>query len=119
MDAGTARRIVLISMLLTGGVIMYDVFKNKGKLNAGEEFKAVWSMSLLFLLLSILADTVPSLAGPFAGVVTLSVLIGRQGALSSIVHVGKQAAPAPGVQVTPPTNVPYNVPPPTQPGTNP
>lgn len=88
MDRSTARQVVLISMLVSGGVIMYDVFKHQDKLGPDQTFRAVWSMALLFILLAILADTAPELAGPFAGVVTLAILIGRQGALSSIVKVG-------------------------------
>lgn len=88
MDQSTARQIVLISMLLSGGVIMYDVLTHKDNLGADQSFRAVWSMALLFLLLAILADTVPEIAGPFAGVTTLAILIGRKGALSSIVGTG-------------------------------
>ena len=115
MDKSTARQIVLISMLLSGGVIMYDIFKHKQTLGADQSFRAVWSMALLFLLLSIMADTVPELAGPFSALITLSILVGRQGALSSIVGVGTGKQ---GVTVNP-NNVPYNVPPPQHPGTNP
>lgn len=88
MDQSTARQLVLISMLLSGGVIMYDVLKHRDSLGADQSFRAVWSMALLFLLLAILADTIPELAGPFAALTTLAILIGRQGALSSIVGAG-------------------------------
>jgi hypothetical protein len=88
VDQSTARQLVLISMLLSGGVIMYDVLKHRDSLGSDQSFRAVWSMALLFLLLAILADTVPELAGPFAAVATLAILIGRQGALSSIVGAG-------------------------------
>jgi hypothetical protein len=88
VDQSTARQLVLISMLLSGGVIMYDVLKNRDSLGADQSFRAVWSMALLFLLLAIMADTIPELAGPFAALATLAILIGRQGALSSIVGAG-------------------------------
>lgn len=48
----------------------------------------MWSLGLLFLLLAIMADTVPELAGPFAGLVMLAVLIGREDAIKKIVAVG-------------------------------
>jgi hypothetical protein len=115
MDKSTARQIVLISMFLTGGVIMYDILRNRGSLGEGQSFRAVWSMSLLFLLLSIMADTVPGVAGPFSALVTLSVLIGRKGALSSIVGVGKPGSTNPNHS----SNAPSQPSRPNHPGTNP
>lgn len=93
MDQATARQLVLVSMLLSGGVIMYDLLKHRDNLGADASFRAVWSMALLFMLLAIMADTVPELAGPFAGLVALAILIGRKGALASIVGVGNAAQP--------------------------
>lgn len=92
MDQATARQLVLISMLLSGGVIMYDLLKHKDSLGADQSFRAVWSMALLFLLLAIMADVAPELGGPFALLVMLAILIGRKGALSSIVGVGANPA---------------------------
>lgn len=91
MQTSTARQLVLVAMLLSGGVILYDILKHKDSLGADQSFRAVWSLALLFLLLAILADVTPELAGPFAVLVTLAILIGRQGALGSIVAVGKPA----------------------------
>jgi hypothetical protein len=119
VDKSTARQVVLISMLVSGGVITYDLISHKQQLGAGQAFKAVWSMGLLFLLLSMLSDTVPDLAAPFAGVTTLAIVIGRQGALGKIVNIGTTAAPAPAAtqKLTDlPTNVNTR---PQQPGTNP
>jgi hypothetical protein len=96
MDAPQARQLVLVSMLATGGVISYDLLKHKDSLGADQSFRAIWSTALLFLLLAILADTVPELAGPFALLVLMAVLIGRQGVLGSIVKVGAQPAPKTG-----------------------
>jgi len=88
VNASTARSFVLVSMFLIGGVVMYDVVKNKESLGADQSFRAVWSLALLFILLAILADTVPEIAGPFAGLVALSVVIGRKGVLAAIVGTG-------------------------------
>ncbi len=95
MQQSTARQVVLISMVISGGVITYDLVSHKQKLPAGGAFRAVWAMGLLFLLLSMLADTVPDLAAPFAGVTTLGVIIGREGALGKIVNVGTGPTAAP------------------------
>jgi hypothetical protein len=88
MDSPQARQLVLVSMLVTGGVVGYDVLKHKDQLGPDGSFRAVWSLALLFLLLAIMADTVPGLAGPFAGLVVLAVVIGRNGALGAIVGIG-------------------------------
>lgn len=90
MNPDGARRIVLISFVVSGGVILYDVVKHGGSLGPGESFRAVWSLSLLFLLMAILADALPALAGPFAALVTLAIVIGRRGALQGIVAAGEK-----------------------------
>lgn len=92
MEAPQARQLVLVSMIGTGGVVVYDLISHKDSLGEDQSFRAIWSLALLFMLLAVLADTVPELAGPFALIVLLAVLIGRQGVLGSIVKVG---APAP------------------------
>lgn len=94
MDRSTARQVVLVSMVVSGGVIAYDLVSHKEKLPAGGAFKAVWATGVLFLLLAMLSDTVPDLAAPFAGVTTLAIVIGRGGTVRKIVNVGS-AAPAP------------------------
>jgi hypothetical protein len=123
VEKSTARQVVLISMLVSGGVITYDLISHKEQLGAGQAFKAVWSMGLLFLLLAMMSDTVPDLAAPFAGVTTLGIVIGRQGALGKIVKIGSTAAPAPAASQQHQqnlTNLPTNQnPAPQKPGTNP
>lgn len=100
MSTPTARQLVLISFMVIGGVVVYDLLRNKNSLGADQSFRAVWSLALLFLLLAILADAAPALAGPLAVLVTLAVAIGRKGALGAIVKAGAVAPaaqqPAPG-----------------------
>lgn len=112
MQQTTARQVVLISMVISGGVITYDLVSHKQKLPAGGAFRAVWAMGLLFLLLSMLADTVPDLAAPFAGVTTLAIVVGREGTLGKIVNVGapKQAAGPPAGSQQHPTSQQQNNP---------
>lgn len=97
MGTSTARQLVLISFMVIGGVVVYDLLRNKGSLGKDQSFRAVWSLALLFLLLAILADAAPRLAGPLAVLVTLAVAIGRKGAIGAIVGQGATptAAPAP------------------------
>lgn len=75
---------VLVSLLVTGGVVMFDVLRQGPGVEAGNEFRIVWSMGVLFLLLAMLADVVPELAGPLALLILLAVTIGRGGAVSQI-----------------------------------
>lgn len=88
MNAAGSRQLVLVSMIVTGGVVAYDLTRGELKNPAGgEAFRTVWSVSVLFLLLAIMADVVPELAGPFAGLIALAVLIGRSGSVNQIVNV--------------------------------
>jgi hypothetical protein len=92
VEAPQARQLVLVSMLGTGAVVVYDLLGHSGTLGPDESFRAVWSLALLFLLLAVMADTLPELAGPFALLVLLAVLVGRGQALGAIVKVGSPAA---------------------------
>jgi hypothetical protein len=75
-------------MVVSGGVITFDLLRGEIKHpQTGEAFRVVWAMGVLFLLLTVAADVVPSLAGPFAGLVALSILIGRSGAVNEIANV--------------------------------
>lgn len=80
-------------MVGTGGIVIYDLVQHKNDLGADGSFRAVWSLGLLFLLLAMLADTVPELAGPFALLVLLSVAVGREAVISKIVKTGSSPAP--------------------------
>lgn len=91
MDAPQARQLVLVSMFVTGGVVVYDLLQHKDALGTDQSFRAVWSLALLFLLLALMADTVPELAGPFAMLVALAVVTGRKGVLGQIVNIGGAA----------------------------
>jgi uncharacterized membrane protein len=88
VNESTGRQVVLVSMVVVGAVVAYDLVRGELKQPAaGYAFRTVWSIAVLFLLLAILADTVPALAGPFAGLVALAVLIGRAGTVNQIVNV--------------------------------
>jgi hypothetical protein len=87
-----ARQLVVASMLVTGAVVAYDLvngeLKSQTKGGNGDlAFRSVWSLALLFLLLALLADTVPGIAGPFAGLVALAVLVGRGASVRQIATV--------------------------------
>lgn len=77
---------VVVSMLVTAGVVGYDVIRGGGD-SGDSAFRSVWALGVLFLLLSISADLVPELAGPFAGLIMLAVLIGRGDSVKQIAQV--------------------------------
>lgn len=89
MSPSTGRQMVLVSLIVTTAVIGYDLTKSSqsGAAAGATVFRTVWSVSLLFLLLTILADLTPELAGPFAGLVALAVLVGRGGTVNTIVNL--------------------------------
>jgi hypothetical protein len=80
----TARQMVLVSLLVTGGVVIFDVLRKGPGVEAGSEFRVVWSVAVLFLLLAMLADVVPGIAGPLALLILLAVTIGRGAAVQQI-----------------------------------
>jgi hypothetical protein len=88
MNPGTARRLVVVSMLVSGAVITYDLIRGQAKTGAkpGEAFRVAWAVGVLFLLLTIGADVAPSLTGPLAGLIMLSILIGRSSAVDAIAN---------------------------------
>jgi hypothetical protein len=92
VNTGTARRLVIVSMLVSGAVITYDLIRGNSssssgaKGRTGEAFRVVWAVGVLFLLLTIGADVAPSLTGPLAGLIMLSILIGRSSAVDAIAN---------------------------------
>lgn len=88
MNPTTARQMVIVSMVVTAGVVGYDVVRSGGAQQGDPSaFKTVWALGLVFLLLSITADLVPELAGPLAGLIMLAVLVGRGDAVKQISQV--------------------------------
>jgi hypothetical protein len=90
VNPGTARRLVVISMLVSGSVITYDLLRGNASRGSGapsgEAFRVLWAVGVLFLLLTIGADIAPSLTGPLAGLIMLSILIGRSSAVDAIAN---------------------------------
>lgn len=79
---------VLVSMLVVSGVVGYDLVRGELKNpSADTAFRTAWAIGVLFLLLAIMADTVPGIAGPFAGLVALAVLIGRGASVKQLTQV--------------------------------
>lgn len=98
-DKVQARKMVLVSALILAGIAVY----RDHKAGASDTFHALWGVGVLSLLLSILADFAPTIAGPFAALTVLGSLasgdasiidklFGRSAPASSSTHATSGAA---------------------------
>ena len=65
-----ARKMVLVSAFLLAAIAVY----RDRQQNTQATFKALWGVGVVSLILSIVADFVPQIAGPFAVVTVLGSL---------------------------------------------
>lgn len=69
-----ARKTVLVSVFV---LLLVSVYKQRGSTAAAGEssvFRAAWGAGVVGMFLSLLADFVPQIAGPFAGLIVLGSL---------------------------------------------
>lgn len=84
-DKTTARRLVLVSVLVMVGAILARTAKGE----VGKTFPRMWSLSVIAIILAVVADFAPQIAGPLALLVALSYLShGGQKALAKVVTTG-------------------------------
>lgn len=69
-DKVQARKMVLVSAFLLAGIAVY----RDHKAGTSDTFHALWGVGVVSLLLSILADFAPTIAGPFAALTVLGSL---------------------------------------------
>lgn len=69
-DKVQARKMVLVSAFLLAAIAVYRD-RSSG---AGDTFRALWGVGVLSMLLSLLADFAPTIAGPFAALTVLGSL---------------------------------------------
>lgn len=70
-SSATARKTVLVSILLLYGIAVY---RSKTPENDVNLFKRVWGISVIGAFLSLAADFIPTIAGPFAILTVLGSL---------------------------------------------
>lgn len=70
-DKVTARKMVLVSAFLLAAIAVY----RDRKQGTSDTFKALWGVGVLSMLLSLLADFAPTIAGPFAALTVLGSLV--------------------------------------------
>jgi hypothetical protein len=103
----TARRVVLISM----GLMFAVTAMGKSPVKGGQKtstYRKLWATGALGLLLSLLADFIPEIAGPFALLVALTYMMGAEATIADWLHAGigsepsssSSSAPAKGVTPT-------------------
>lgn len=69
-DKVQARKMVLVSALLLAVIAVY----RDRKQGAGDTFHALWGVGVFSMLLSLVADFAPTIAGPFAVLALLGSL---------------------------------------------
>lgn len=92
MSPEASKKLVLVSVALMGGTAVVKDLTGKGA--QGSTFKRLWALGAVGLVLSVLADFAPSIAGPFAALLGIGYLAGAEGAITSFVSgaVGPGAA---------------------------
>lgn len=93
-----ARKMVLVSSLLLFAI---SIYRNRQAEEPAVTFRRLWATGVVALLLSLLADFAPKIAGPFALLTVLGWFV-RDGEqlLSGVVGTGKAGAAAVGSQTT-------------------
>lgn len=69
-DKVQARKMVLVSAFALAAIAVY----RDRQQGAADTFRALWGVGVLSLLLSLLADFAPTIAGPFAALTVLGSL---------------------------------------------
>lgn len=91
-DKVQARKMVLVSAFLLAGIALY----RDHQAGSHDTFRALWGVGVVSLLLSLLADFAPTVAGPFAVLTVLgSLTTGGTSILDKILGtIGSTSKPA-------------------------
>lgn len=89
VDKVQARKMVLVSAFALAAIAVY----RDRKQGAGDTFHALWGVGVLSLMLSLLADFAPTVAGPFAALTVLgSAASGKVSIIDKVFGSSKPAA---------------------------
>lgn len=80
---------VLVSV---GLLVVLTVVENHFNPTKGELYKQLWALGVVGLGLSVLADFVPQIAGPFAILVAVAMVARRPGVLGTFISQGTAAS---------------------------
>lgn len=95
---GQARKMVLVSAFLLAAIALY---RNR---RAGDDegaFRALWGVGVVSLVLSLVADFAPRIAGPFAGLTVLGSLTSPGNNLIQAMLGTVAVTPSPGAAAHP------------------
>lgn len=100
MTSGQAERMVLVAGGIEAGFVL---LRHRHSPDEGRAYKSLWAIGLLTLGLSIFADFVPEIAGPFALLVLVAMAARQRGDLGAVLGAAGATAtgPSPGAQRRP------------------
>lgn len=73
-------------MILIPIVVGINFFRNKDR-KAGDGFRTAWALGALILILALMADSVPEIAGPLALLITMGVLFFEKDTIGGVIHI--------------------------------
>ena len=86
-----ARKMVLVSMFLLGVIAVY---REKSPGGSGSLYKRLWGLGVIGVVLSLAADFVPTIAGPFAVLMVLgSITSGGDKAIQNVLSSASSKIP--------------------------
>lgn len=106
MGSTQASKVVLVT---TGLMVALTLIEHHFNPVDGTLYKRLWALGLVGLGLSVLADFVPQVAGPFAVLVAIAMIARRPGILGSFIEQGstQEAKKMPGSTGVSSTNKRY------------
>lgn len=95
MNPATSRRLVLLSLGTMFAVTTIRDVSGKGGASSST-YRRLWATGALTLLLSIVADFAPDVAGPFALLIAMTYVMGAEDSIAGWLHgaIGAPATPA-------------------------
>lgn len=99
MTPEQAARVVFISGMIEAGYVL--VRASRGGLEDGTTYRSLWSIGLLTLGLAVFADFIPEVAGPFAILVLIAMIVRNRGELGKVISREKPE-PAPRARASAP-----------------
>lgn len=79
-------------VLVAGGLEVAFVLARANKSGGEKTYKSLWAIGLLTLGLSIFADFVPEIAGPFALLVLIAMAVQQRGALGEALGTARSSS---------------------------
>lgn len=85
MTSEQAARVVFIAGMIEAGYVL--IRGNRG-VGEGKTYKSLWAIGLLTLGLAVFADFIPQVAGPFAVLVLVAMIVRNRGEVGDVIGRG-------------------------------